>query len=157
MKTEPKSNAEILEQMNLSEQLRALGEEDYDEKNEAEWNAHVRLFCAVAEKFGLDSAAFEITSERFDPFLVELVVTRRGALSRAAAVRIVTEIKAYLLGREGGWIFRISLCDLRSQYSELVVWLETDKYRVSEFMGRISLDRCDSFDEFEEKFLLGSD
>ena len=42
MKTEPKSNAEILEQMNLSEQLRALGEEDYDEKNEAEWNAHVR-------------------------------------------------------------------------------------------------------------------
>ncbi len=130
-----------------------LREDSYGSENESRWHDLVDFLCLVLERQAITANDFSIASERFDPFVVECTITRRGALSRATAMIICEKLKECLQGFEDGWQFRFTLCDMGDPASEMVTWLEVDGFRVNEYLGRVFEERCRSMDEFESRFL----
>jgi hypothetical protein len=135
------------------ESFEELRDEAYSVENERLWSLHSTRFETAMQKHAADAAAFQLTTDRFDPFIVEVVITRRGCLTRIDAMPLCAELKSYLLTQPEGWVFRISLCDLEDASSQLVIWLEIDRYRVNEYLGKVTSELFTTMDEFEANYL----
>lgn len=124
----------------------ADGSVDDDEwPNEGVWLQVVRL---TREVFGLAESDFALGSDRFDPFVVDAALLQPGKLPRAAGLLAAEQLrKSLALHVPGNWTVRIWVAPI-DHPQELLVWLEVDRFRVAEFLGKQSSQRFDHLTQF---------
>ncbi len=119
--------------------------DDDDWGNEAEWHQVVRL---VEREIAMPIGSYEIGSDRFDPYMVDLTVTDPMHLSRIEGLSLAEKIKFFLRSEiPDNWTVRIWLQPI-SMKNKIFVWLEIDQWRVAEFLGKQYCEVAETLDDF---------
>jgi hypothetical protein len=139
--------------VDLAVSFEHLCDDTYGVPNESTWFVLVTFLREVLDEHSVIRQHYDISAERFDPFVVECTITKRGAVTRTTAISVCEKLKEKLKECGDGWMFRFQLCDMEDQESEMVIWLEVDRFRVNEYVGRVFVDRCRTMDEFDQRFL----
>lgn len=118
---------------------------DEDWSNEAQWQ---RVAALTGEAFRLPAASVDFGSHRFDPFVFDMTVLDPGVVSRdqglAAAARLRSALRVNV---RNNWTVRVWVQPL-TPLDEIFVWLEIDRYRIAEFLGKVQMERYESLEEF---------
>lgn len=133
--------------------LQSDGYDEWGDDNESAWYEVVKIVRRCLP-VSVSESDIRMGSERLDPFVVDLMLVQPLKLSRSAGLAFSHELHL-ALGEwgKGNWMVRVLISNDRlGGGPSPVVWLEIDKCRVAEYMGRYFVDRCDNIRSFVEMY-----
>jgi hypothetical protein len=125
----------------------------FDLVNISEWYEVVATIRRIFGSRRYDNEEYNISAERFDAYSVDITLRRLDLISLHASIDIAKDIQKSLRQFGQYWQVRISIfgkCKDNPTDTELVTWLEIDKYEIYRYLGKVTVERCENLVEFNE-------
>src|SRR5262245_10678686 len=125
-----------------------------DPENISEWYGVVSLVRSTFEGCAHAEATYNVATERFDACSINITLLKLDEFSPDKTWELAIAIKRGLRIFKHYWVVRIGIIggDAESPSGEDLVWLEVDKYEISPYAGKVTIERFDHIANFYRKY-----
>ena len=130
-----------------------IDNDNWGQSNEEVWYRVVKMFRDALSEFAIAPEVIDVGSRRYDPYIVDAAILSTKAISHDLGLRIANSMRSKLGTIGENWTLRVWIDDIDDDdTSEAVIWLEVDRYRVAEFLGKSTAERFASLSDFTSHY-----
>jgi hypothetical protein len=125
-----------------------------DPENISEWYGVLNLVRRTFESRGHFPETYDVVTERFDAYSVDVVLLKLGEYSPDRTWGLARQIMLGLRSFKHYWRVRIGIiAESADTPSGILIWIEVDKYEIYSYRGKVNIfERFDDIADFFRKY-----